>query len=72
LIAVLPQPIDEGRRYLAGLGVTVDEIRQAPLSSISVRGTPTLMLVNSDGVVIKIWTGMLAEEQQEEVLNKMP
>ena len=71
LIAVLPQPVDEGRRYLEQLGVTVDEIRQAPLSSINVRGTPTLMLVNSDGVVIKTWIGMLAAEQQEEVLNKM-
>jgi len=71
LIAVLPQPVDEGRRYLEQLGVKVDEIRQAPLSSINVRGTPTLMLVNSDGVVIKTWIGMLAAEQQEEVLNKM-
>ena len=40
VIAVLPQPIDEGRRYVEGLGVTVDEIKQAPLSSINVSGTP--------------------------------
>lgn len=71
LIALLPQPIDEGKRYLEGLGVTVDEIRQTPLSSINVNGTPTLMLVDRDGVVIKTWVGRLAEEQQADVLSKV-
>lgn len=71
LIALLPQPIDEGKRYLEGLGVTVDEIRQTPLSSLNVNGTPTLMLVDRDGVVIKTWVGRLAEEQQAEVLSKV-
>lgn len=71
LIALLPQPIDEGKRYLEGLGVTVDEIRQTPLSSINVDGTPTLMLVDRDGVVIKTWVGRLAEEQQADVLSKV-
>ena len=70
-IALLPQPINESRSYLARLGVAVDEIKQAPLSSINVRGTPTLMLVGSDGVVIKTWIGKLAEEQQQEVLNRV-
>jgi len=71
LIAVLPQPVEEGRRYLEGLGIAVDEIRQAPLSSINVEGTPTLMLVSSDGLVVQTWIGKLVEEEQAEVLNKL-
>ena len=70
LVAVLPQPIDEGKRYLDRLGFTVDDIKQASLSSINVTGTPTLMLVNSDGVVVQTWIGKLLEAQQEDVLRK--
>jgi hypothetical protein len=71
LVAILPQSVDEGQRYLAGLGVTVDEIRQVPLGSMNVTGTPTLLLVNRDGVVIRTWIGKLADEQQGEVLKWM-
>ena len=70
LVAVLPQPIDEGKRYLDRLGFTVDDIKQASLSSINVTGTPTLMLVNSDGVVVQTWIGKLLEAQEEDVLRK--
>ncbi len=71
LLAVLPQPIDEGKRYLASLGVSVDDIRQASLASIAVRGTPTLMMVNSNGVIVNTWEGKLETVQEREVLNKI-
>jgi hypothetical protein len=71
LIAVLSQPVDEGKRYLGTLGVSVDEVKQASLDFINVRGTPTLLLVNSDGVVVKTWVGKLPAEQEAEVLSKI-
>jgi thioredoxin-related protein len=71
LVAVLPQTISEGENYLNSLGVSVDEIRQASLSSINVRGTPTLMLVNGDGVVVSQWVGRLPQDQEAEVLSKI-
>lgn len=70
LLAVLPQPVEEGKRYLETLGVAVDEIKQSSLNAIDVRGTPTLLLVNSDGVVTNSWIGKLQAEQEAEVLNK--
>jgi hypothetical protein len=69
LIAVLPQPVNEGKRYLDGLGVAVDEVKQTPLGSIDVSGTPTILLINQDGAVIKTWIGKLPQDQQEEVLK---
>src|SRR5712691_8420560 len=50
LIAVFPQSVEEGKRYLDELGISVDEVKQLPLRSINVNGTPTLILVNGDGV----------------------
>jgi hypothetical protein len=70
LIAVLPQSSEEGKLYLEGLGVAVDEIKQTPLSSINVSGTPTLILVNNEGVITDTWVGKLQAAQEAEVLSK--
>jgi hypothetical protein len=71
LLAVLPQSVAEGTRYFQSLGVSVNEIRQSPLSAISVTGTPTLMLVDSHGIVTDSWVGKLPAEQEAEVLSKV-
>ena len=71
LVAVLPQPVEDGRSYLSGLGVEVADVRQAPLDSLGVVGTPTLILVNKQGVVIDSWRGQLPPFKEEEVLNQL-
>ena len=71
LIAVLPQPVTEGRRYINGLGLEVDDVLQAPLNSINVSGTPTLLLVNRDGDVMGTWVGRLPADQEAEVLTQL-
>ncbi len=67
-VAVLPQSVDEGRNYLSNLGVQVDQVLQAPLGSIDVNGTPTLLLVSRDGTVIRTWIGKLPPDLEKEVL----
>jgi thiol-disulfide isomerase/thioredoxin len=71
IVAVLPQSTGDGEDYLKRLGVSVDEVRQVPLNSINVRGTPTLLLVNNEGVVVNEWIGRLPTEQEAEVLSKV-
>lgn len=68
LVAVLPQPRDPAISFLRGLGVGVADVVQAPLSSVGARGTPTLILVNKGGVVLRTWVGQLAPEKETEVL----
>jgi hypothetical protein len=71
LVAVLPQPVSEGEEYLSGEGVHVDEVKQAPLPSIGVLGTPTLLLVNNVGAVTKVWVGELQANQEAEVISAL-
>jgi hypothetical protein len=71
LIAVLPQTADEGRKYLNTLGIPIDEVKQASLGSIGVRGTPTLLLVNSEGAIEKSWIGKLQPDKESEVLARL-
>jgi len=69
LLAVLPQAVDESRKYLEQEGVHVDDVKQAQLDSIKVRGTPTLLLVDNTGTVAQAWVGKLEPSQQEDVLR---
>jgi thioredoxin-related protein len=71
LVAVLPQSIEDGRRYLDKLGVTVDEVRQVPLDRIGVQGTPTLILIDDSGVIKNSWVGLLPAEAELGVLKAL-
>jgi len=68
MVAVLPQAVDEGRKYLDGEGVHVDDVKQAALSTIGVSGTPTMLLVDGKGTVAKVWQGKLQPDQEAGVL----
>jgi len=68
LVAVLPQAVDEGRKYLEGEGVKVDDVKQATLNAIGVTGTPTLLLVDGKGTVAQVWEGKLQPDQEGGVL----
>jgi thioredoxin-related protein len=67
-VAILPQPLNESREYLARLGVKIDDLLQAASLSVGAKGTPTLILVNASGVVIQSWEGQLPPNAEIEVL----
>jgi hypothetical protein len=71
LIAVLPQGSDDSKRYLDKLGFAADEIRQASLSEIGVRGTPTLLLVNERGIITDAWDGKLSPVRENNVIARL-
>jgi hypothetical protein len=71
LVAVLPQPVDAGRKYLSDLGIAVDDVKQLPPNSIGVHGTPTLLLVNKDGVVTNAWRGKLPADKERDVIARL-
>ncbi|HEX3252896.1 MAG TPA: hypothetical protein VHS05_25880 [Pyrinomonadaceae bacterium] len=71
LTAVLPQPVSDGQKYLSGLGVEINEIKQLTPGAIRVQGTPTILLVNNAGVVTEEWLGKLPPEKESEVLSRL-
>lgn len=71
LVAVLPQPPGEGQKYLDDLGVPIKDVKQVALGSIQVRGTPTLIMVNSKGIVTDAWVGKLPSDKEAEVISKL-
>ena len=71
IIAVLPDPVETSKSYLKELEVEVSEIRQSNLSSIGIRGTPTVILANQQGEIVESWVGKLNAENEEKVLQKV-
>lgn len=71
LIAVLPQSEQDSRKFLDEIGVKVDDIYQGTLTESGVRGTPTLLLVNSSGIVTEAWSGKLDAVSEEAVLTRL-
>jgi hypothetical protein len=71
VLAVLPQPISDGRTYLEELGVTVSEVVQSRLGAVDVSGTPTLLLVDGGGKIQKAWVGKLGPEQEQQVMKDL-
>jgi hypothetical protein len=71
VLAVLPQPISDGRSYLETLGITASEVVQSPLNAVDVSGTPTLLLVDGHGRIRKAWVGKLAPDQEQQVIASL-
>lgn len=71
LVAVMPQAPTESLEYLSGLSVPINNVRQATLGVLQVAGTPTLMMVNREGIVTDVWIGKLSPQKESEVLSKI-
>jgi hypothetical protein len=70
-IAVFPQEEAVARQYAQNLGVEFDEVRQAPLSMLEIYGTPTLLLVDNQGIVRNVWIGKLPDRAEREVFSRI-
>ena len=71
IVALFPQPVSDGQKYLSDLGVTVDSVLQTSFDKIGVVGTPTIILADEAGAVIDSWRGKLTTDKETEVLNRL-
>lgn len=69
VVVVLPQPVEESRKYLDKLGVSVREVKEARLATVGVSGTPTVILIDKNGVVQNLWIGKLSDVDAQGVLE---
>lgn len=70
-IAVLLQTNWEAKFYLQNQGMIVDEIQQAVLSDLDISATPTLLLIDTRGIIKNIWIGKLPSDREREVIAKL-
>jgi hypothetical protein len=68
LVAVSPEPMNEFKAYLEKNQMNVDHI---VASSLKPHPTPTLVLVDSAGIVRGVWLGQQSKDGEQEVLSSI-
>ena len=71
LVAVFRGDVEESSDYLKANGISNVEVKQLPLNQLNVRGTPTLLLVDANGLISNFWVGKLPPEKETEVINAL-
>jgi thiol-disulfide isomerase/thioredoxin len=71
LVAVFPRDEESAKRYLAELGLRLPELRIADFQAVDIRGTPTVLLANRQGIATHVWRGKLTASREREVLEAL-
>lgn len=71
VLSAFPQDAAEVERLQSRVGLQMRTVANADLHALGVSGTPTLILVDSRGTVLKTWTGQLASVGEWEVVQAL-
>ena len=71
VVAVLPDNPASARFYLRCQNLNVDVVPNVPLDTLDVSGTPTAILVDQHGTLVRAWDGALSPRQQRELISAL-
>ena len=69
LVATTAEPVEVNQQYLASNGVNAERILSASANGLKFRNTPSLLLVDSSGVVKSAWWGRQRPEIEDQILK---
>lgn len=64
-LAILPNSIEEGRKYVQSLQLLIENVQTGSLSSYKIPGTPSVLFVDSEGIVKSVWIGGVPGREKE-------
>ena len=70
-LAIFSEPLSDAQRYFKEIDLSFDDVRQASLAGLGLKGTPTLLLINETGQIKEFWTGKLIPEEETEVIDRI-
>jgi len=68
-VGIAVEDSEVNRSYLSSRGIHVDAVADRQESGVRVMGTPDLVLVNRQGIVVNSWHGFLAPNREVEVVK---
>jgi hypothetical protein len=72
MVALVPEPLENAKNYLAGQNIQFDQVVSFLPGSLRIRAVPTLLLVGRGGDILhKSWNGLLRPTQEQEVLDAL-
>lgn len=69
VVAVFPNEAGMVREFTAHEGLTIRSVPEVRLENLRVNATPTLLLVNNEGRVERLWVGILTSRQEIDLLK---
>lgn len=64
-IAVLPDSLEDARKYLQYLELPFENIYTGPVEDNTISGTPTVVFVDEGGIVKSVWIGAQGKREKE-------
>lgn len=71
IIAMAPESVASLKQYVGNYAFEVDHLRELPKSGYKVAATPTMILVDRDGRVMRSFQGKLNAVQEDEFLKSL-
>jgi peroxiredoxin len=56
-LAILPNSVEEGKKYVESLGLPIENVQTGALTSYKIPGTPSVLFVDRRGIVKSVWIG---------------
>jgi len=71
LIAAVPDSSEKAKEMMERHNLSVPVVAESRLNTLKVAGTPTLILVDKQGKVLKVWVGVLSVASEDEVIRRI-
>ena len=71
VIALFPEGENGGDAYINDLGIPITQSKSVSLSSLGIKITPTLVVVDRNGVVTQMWVGKLPPRTESVVMQRL-
>jgi hypothetical protein len=71
MVAIFPDSAEAVEDVVHSQGLQVQALSGVSLERLKIDATPTLLLVDSKGMVLKAWIGVLSPRQELEVIKAM-
>lgn len=71
VVAVFPQQQQEAESFVKGNDIRADRVVSTSLQSVGASATPTLLLVDRNGKIQRVWVGVLSQSQQNDLLSAL-
>lgn len=72
IVAALPDDASAARAFLNAQGLTsIDFVPGIPLNRLDLAGTPTVILVDKDGLVLNVWLGLLSKRGEDSLITSI-
>jgi thioredoxin-related protein len=69
IIAVLPNNEEEVKQFTQQNHLNIETASSVNLRPLKITGTPTLVLVDGNGIIHDFWLGKLSQDQEQEVIK---